>query len=199
MNKPDPAKTLSFASPEDLSLWLRANHHKESELWIKIFKNKSGIASVSWTDVVIETLCWGWIDGVKKSLNDQAYYQRITPRKPRSNWSKRNTEHVERLISAGRMEAPGLVQVQAAKADGRWDNAYLPASETEVPGDFVEALEKKSKAKQFFLTLNKSSKYAITYGLTTAKQPETRQRRFEKFMQMLEDEEKPGFGFKKKT
>ena len=135
---------------------------------------------------------------MKKSLDDRAYLQRITPRKARSSWSKRNTEHVERLIKENRMEEPGLVHVRAAKADGRWENAYLPPSEAEVPADFVAALENRPKAKQFFQTLNKSSKYAITYGLTTAKKPETRQRRFDKFVGMLEREEKPGFGFKKK-
>ena len=194
----DQEKTMAFASSEDLSEWLATNHATENELWLKIFKKKSGIPSVSWNDVVIETLRWGWIDGVKKSLDDQAYLQRITPRKARSSWSQRNTEHVERLTSEGRMEEPGLVQVRAAKADGRWESAYPPPSEAEVPADFVAALETKPRAKQFFQTLNKSSKYAITYGLTTAKKPETRQRRFEKFMNMLEREEKPGFGFKKK-
>lgn len=194
----NPAKTMTFVSSEDLSEWLEANHATEDELWVKIFKKKSGVPSVSWSDIVVETLRWGWIDGVKKSLDDQAYFQRITPRKARSSWSKRNTEHVERLISEGRMEAAGLVHVDAAKADGRWENAYLPPSETEVPADFVAALESRPKAKQFFQTLNKSSKYAITYGLVTAKKPETRQRRFEKFITMLDREENPGFGFKKK-
>ncbi|MEO1297890.1 MAG: YdeI/OmpD-associated family protein, partial [Cyanobacteria bacterium J06636_16] len=104
----------------------------------------------------------------------------------------------ERLITEGRMEEPGLAHVRAAKADGRWEKAYPPPSETEVPADFVAALEGRPKAKRVFQTLNKSSKYAITYGLTTAKRPETRQRRFEKFIDMLDREEKPGFGFKDK-
>ena len=197
MQETNPPRSMVFASPKELSQWLQANHDTESELWIKIFKKHTKIPSVSWNDVVIETLCWGWIDGVKKSLGEEAYLQRITPRKPRSDWSKRNTEHVERLIKEGRMKEPGLVHVYAAKADGRWENAYAPASEIEVPIDFIAALDKKPKAKKFFETLNKSSKYAITYGLTTAKKPETRQRRFEKFMDMLLREEKPGFGFKK--
>lgn len=198
MPEVDPAKMMTFTSSEELSEWLQANHATESELWVKVFKKKSKIQSVSWNDIVVETLRWGWIDGVKKSLDEQAYLQRITPRKARSSWSKRNTEHVERLIKENRMEEPGLVHVRAAKADGRWENAYLPPSEAEVPADFVAALENRPKAKQFFQTLNKSSKYAITYGLTTAKKPETRQRRFDKFVGMLEREEKPGFGFKKK-
>jgi len=159
-------------------------------LWIKIFKKNSKLPSVTWDHVVIESLCWGWIDGIKKSLDEQAYLQRITPRKVRSNWSKRNVEHVERLISEERMMEPGLVHVSAAKADGRWDNAYV-VSEMKVPDDFIAALEGKHKAKQFFETLNKSSRYVIAHGLTSAKKPETRQRRFAKYMDMIECEEKP--------
>lgn len=116
----------------------------------------------------------------------------------RSNWSKKNTEHVERLISEGRVEEPGLVHVRAAKADGRWKNAYLPASEMKVPADFLATLKSRPEAKQFFGTLDKSSRYAIAYGLITAKNPEIRQRRFKKFMDMLIRREKPGFGFKKR-
>ena len=197
MPEPDPTKIVAFASPEELSRWLEANHATESELWVKIFKKKAAVPSVSWHDVVIETLCWGWIDGVKKSIDDDAYLQRITPRKARSNWSKRNREHAERLISEGRMEKPGLVHVRAAQGDGRWENAYAPPSEMEVPEDFLAALAGNPKAQQFFGTLNRSSRYVIAYGLSTAKRPETRQRRFEKFMDMLVREEEPGFGFNK--
>ena len=190
MPKTDAPNPMSFKSSKDLSEWLQANHATESELFIKIYKKGSGIPSVDWNEVVIESLCGGWIDGVKKSLNTQAYLQRITPRKARSDWSKRNTEHVERLISEGRMQEPGLVHVRAAKADGRWENAYV-VSEIKVPEDFITALESRPKANQFFETLTKSSRYVIAYGLTSAKRPETRQRRFEKFMEMLLREEKP--------
>jgi len=196
--EPNPNKILSFESPAELGHWLSANHANETELWVKIFKKATGIPTVDWNDVVLETLCWGWIDGIKKSLDDQAYLQRITPRKARSNWSKRNTEHVARLISEGRMQEPGLEHVRAAKSDGRWENAYKPSSEMSVAADFLAALEAKPKLKAFYQTLNKSSRYAIAYGLDSAKKPETRQRRFEKFMDMLGRQEKPGFGFKKK-
>ena len=134
MPEPDPAKVMTFSLPIDLGRWLKVNHATESELWVKIFKKGTGIPSVTWDEVVIESLCWGWIDGVKKSLDAQAYVQRITPRKARSNWSKRNREHAERLISEGRMKGPGLVHVSSAKADGRWENAYA-TSEMEVPAD----------------------------------------------------------------
>lgn len=186
----DPEGIVTFATPKDLGQWLKVNHAAESELWVKIFKKNTGIPSVTWDDVVIEALCWGWIDGVRKSIDAQAYCQRITPRKARSNWSKRNREHAERLISEGRMKEAGLVHIRAAKADGRWENAYV-ASEMTVPEDFLAVLESKPKAKEFFETLNKSSRYVIAYGLASAKKPETRQRRFEKFMDMLVREEKP--------
>jgi len=184
------AKTMTFATSKALYQWLNVNHAIESELWVKIYKKKTGIESVTWDEVVIEILCWGWIDGVKKSLDEHAYLQRITPRKVRSIWSKRNTEHVARLISAGRMQEAGLVHVRAAKADGRWENAYS-LSEMTVPDDFIVALESKPKAKLFYETLAKSSRAVIAYGLTSAKKPATRVRRFEKFIGMLTNEEKP--------
>jgi len=190
MPEPDPFRILSFEKPKDLGEWLKDNHATKSELWVKIFKKNTGIQSVTWNDVVIEVLCWGWIDGVKKSIDEQAYLQRITPRTARSNWSKRNTEHVERLIKEDRMTESGLVHVRAAKSDGRWENAYV-VSEIEVPADFIAALENQPIVKQFFETLNKSSRYVIALGLTSAKKPETRQRRFKKYMTMLANEEKP--------
>jgi uncharacterized protein YdeI (YjbR/CyaY-like superfamily) len=190
MPEPDPLRIMTFLTPKDLGRWIKENHASASELWVKIYKKSTGIQSVTWNDVVIEALCWGWIDGVKKSIDDQAYLQRITPRQMRSNWSKRNTEHAERLISESRMMEPGLVHIRAAKADGRWENAYV-VSEMKVPADFLAALESKPNVKAFFETLNKSSRYVIAYGLISAKKPETRLRRFAKFMNMLSHEEKP--------
>lgn len=190
MPEADPSKIMTFTTPDDLCQWLSNNFASESELWVKIFKKNTGIQSVTWNDVVVECLCWGWIDGVKKSIDEQAYLQRITPRKPRSNWSKRNTEHVERLLREGRMMEPGMVHVNAAKADGRWESAYV-VSEMEIPADFLVALESQPDAKAFFATLTKSSRYVIAHGLISAKKPETRLKRFDKFMNMLVNEEKP--------
>lgn len=190
MPEVDPLKIMTFPTPENLGDWLKLNHATESELWVKIFKKSTKVQSVTWNDVVIEVLCWGWIDGIKKSIDDQAYLQRITPRKKHSNWSKRNTEHVERLIAAQRMQESGLVHVRAAKADGRWQNAYV-VSEMEVPDDFLVALETQQSVKAFYETLNKSDRYVIAFGLTSAKKVDTRQRRFTKYMTMLVNEEKP--------
>ncbi len=191
MPEPDPDKIKAFASPNDFGQWLEENHATASELWVKIFKIKSGMPSVTWAQVVIEALCWGWIDGVKKSLDEETYLQRVTPRKARSKWSKRNTEHVERLISEGRMTEAGLVHVRAAKLDGRWAAAYT-VSEMEVPTDFLDALSLKPKAKKFYDTLTKSSRSVIARGLLDAKRPETRLRRFQNFLDMLGRNEKPG-------
>ncbi|MBC3765599.1 YdeI/OmpD-associated family protein [Neptunicella marina] len=184
------SKMMAFATSGDLRQWFELNHASETELWVKIFKINSGVESVSWDDVVIESLCWGWIDGIKKSIDEQAYCQRITPRKARSVWSKRNREHVERLIDEQRMTEFGLAHVEAAKQDGRWDNAYA-VSEMKVPDDFLLALESNAKAKQFFETLTKSNLYSIAHALNSAKKAETRERRFAKYMQILVNQQKP--------
>ena len=199
MTDPGPKGVRGFKTQGDLRAWLEKHHDLRDELWIKVFKKHTKKPSVTWNEIVLESLCWGWIDGVKKSLDDEAYLQRITPRKPGSAWSKRNTEHVDRLIKEGRMQKSGLQQVEAAKADGRWESAYKPASEMKVPQDFLAAVAKNKKRKQFYDSLNKSSRYAIAYGLETAKKPETRERRFKKFIDMLTRTEEPGFGFKKKS
>jgi len=190
MPEVNPSHTMSFRTPKELEQWLKLNHKIENELWVKIFKINSEIQSVTWNEVVIEILCWGWIDGIKKSIDEKAYLQRITPRKPLSVWSKRNTKHVERLIKEDRMYESGLIHVREAKADGRWDKAYV-ASELKVPTDFLETLKKQPKEEQFFNTLTKSSRFVIAHGLTSAKKPETRQRRFTKYMTMLLNKEKP--------
>lgn len=190
MPTPNPSRIMPFPTSTVLGRWLESNHATENELWVKVYKKNSGIESVTWDDIVKEALCWGWIDGIKKTIDEHAYLQRITPRKPKSSWSKRNTEHVERLITEGRMTSSGLAHVAAAKADGRWENAYV-VSEMEVPPDFLAAIEKKPDLQQFFETLNKSHRNAIAHGLTSAKKPETRHKRFIKFLNMLAQKQKP--------
>jgi len=188
---PEPVKTRIHAFEDSAAFWqwLELNHATEPELWLKIYKKASGQKTINWEEAVIEALCWGWIDGIKKKFDEQAYLQRFTPRRKGSNWSKRNREHVDRLIAEGRMQETGLVHVRAAQADGRWEAAYA-ASEMVVPEDFLAALEQRPTAKAFFETLNRQNLYAIAYRLQTAKKPETRQKRFESFLGMLENEEK---------
>lgn len=190
MPEPDPTRTHAFATPADFGAWLEQHHASEPEVWIKMYKKGSGRQSIIWREAVIEALCWGWIDGISKKLDAEAYVQRFTPRRKGSNWSKVNREHVERLTAEGRMQEAGLIHVRAAQADGRWEAAYAPPSEMTLPEDFLLALEASPTAKAFFDILNRQNRYAIFYRLQTAKKPETRRRRMEKILEMLEGGEK---------
>jgi uncharacterized protein YdeI (YjbR/CyaY-like superfamily) len=176
---------LSFACPAELEDWLSKHHHSRTELWVRIFKAGSGRPSVSWTECVIEALRFGWIDGQKKPLDDRSFLQRLTPRKARSSWSVKNREHATKLIAEGRMTTAGQVQVDAAKADGRWESAYAGSAEMVIPQDFLDALNELPTAKAFFDTLNRTNLYPIYYRLHTAKRPETRARRMEKILEQL--------------
>lgn len=190
MPEPNRKKTRAFRTPEDFRRWLAANHSTETELWLRIYRKASARKSIDWEGAVIEALCWGWIDGIKKSFDASSWLQRFTPRRPGSVWSKRNREHVERLIAENRMEEPGLVHVRRAKADGRWEAAYAPASEMAVPDDFLAAVAAIPEAKRFFGTLNRANLYAIAWRLGTARKPETRQRRFDRLLEMLRNGER---------
>ncbi len=154
---------------------------------IKIAKKASGIPTVTHAEALDVALCYGWIDGQRDSFDDQWFLQRFTPRRPRSNWSKVNCAKVERLIEEGRMQPPGLAEVERARADGRWAAAYDAPSTATVPDDLQRALDQSPAAAAFFATLNSQNRYAILYRIQDAKKPETRARRIEKFMAMLED------------
>ncbi|MCA9686416.1 MAG: YdeI/OmpD-associated family protein, partial [Myxococcales bacterium] len=149
----------AFASVKSLETWLRSNHGRKQELWVRIYKKASGKPSVSWDEVVVACLAWGWIDGLKRSLDEDSYLQRITPRRPKSGWSKKNREHAERLIAEGRMQPAGLVHVEAARADGRWEQAYAGSAEMELPEDFLRALDAAPAAKAYFATLKRAQLY----------------------------------------
>jgi len=184
--EPDKSRIQTFEDAAAFWRWLELNHASEPEVWVKMYKKGSGQKTINWEEGVVEALCWGWIDGIRKPLDDQAYLQRFTPRRKGSNWSKRNREHVERLIAAGKMQEPGMAHVRAAQADGRWEAAYAPASEMAIPEDFLAALEERPAAKALFETLNRQNLYAIGYRLQTARTPETRQKRLERILEMLE-------------
>ena len=188
MSEPEP---LAFATRDDLENWLAENHASETELWVKLYKKASGIPSVTWQDCVIAALAWGWIDGVRHALDDTAYLQRLTPRRPKSNWSQKNVAHAERLIAEGRMQPAGMAHVEAARADGRWDAAYAASSEMEIPQDFLDALRKDKKAKATFDALTKTHLFAIYYRLHNAKRPETRAKRKAEMLARLSRGEKP--------
>lgn len=190
---PEPKKgsIRAFRTSDAFNRWLADNHDTATELYLRIYKKASKKPTVTWAEAVVEALCWGWIDSVKKSYDDVSYLQRFTPRRARSNWSKINRQTVERLLKEGdRMQEAGMVHVRAAQKDGRWEAAYAPPSEMTVPEDFVAAVKKNKAAWTFYQTLNKTNLYAIGYQLTTAKKPETRKRRFEKFLEMIKRQEK---------
>ena len=191
----DDTLIQAFETSECFYEWLRLNHNTETELWLKIYKKASGIKSIDWNDAVKMALCWGWIDGIKKSVDGDCYIQRLTPRRAKSIWSKRNTEHVAVLIEQGLMQQAGLIHVEAAKADGRWQAAYSISNDNEIPEDFLAAVEASAgingNTKEFFDTLSKSSRNIIAYGLKSAKKEETRKKRFDKFLAMLEDNVRP--------
>lgn len=173
----DSTEPRSFETPEALEAWLRLHHDSAQELWVRIFKKDSGTPSVNWEDCVVASIAWGWIDGLKRSLDEESFLQRLTPRRARSNWSKKNREHAERLIKEERMQPSGLAHVEAARKDGRWENAYAGSSEMVIPDDFLKELEKNGAAKKFFETLNRQNLFAIYHRLHTAKRPETRTKR----------------------
>jgi uncharacterized protein YdeI (YjbR/CyaY-like superfamily) len=179
-----------FAKPADFERWLRKHHAKASCVWVKYATKKSGIASIDWDQAVDVALCYGWIDGQAKSLDETYSLQRFTPRRKQSKWSKLNRERVARLTKAGRMQPAGLAEVERAKADGRWDAAYDSPANAKVPDDLAKALAKSAKAKKFFDSLSSANRYAILYRLHAAKKPETRARRLEKFIEMLNKGEK---------
>src|SRR3954470_12026885 len=187
--KPDDPIEL-FAKPADFDRWLRTHHASAPCIWVKYAKKKSGIPSIDWNQAVDVALCYGWIDGQAKSVDETYAVQRFTPRGSRSKWSKLNRERVARLTKAGLMQPAGLAEVERAKADGRWDSAYDSPSTAKVPDDLAKALAKSAKAKKFFDSLSSANRYAILYRLQEAKKPETRARRLAKFVDMLNQGEK---------
>jgi len=180
-----------FADPGALEAWLEENHDSSSAgLWLKIAKKGSGKRSVTYAEALELALCFGWIDSQKRGFDEAYFLQRFTPRRPRGRWSKINREKAEALIAAGRMRPAGLTEVEAAKADGRWDAAYAGQRTAEVPADLQRELDARPAAAEFFAGLDGANRYAIVYRLNDAKKPETRERRLRKFVGMLERGEK---------
>ena len=180
---------LLFADRAALRKWLSAHHASEPGLWLRIAKAASPLQSVTYAEALDVALCFGWIDGQKQSHDADSFLQKFTPRQKRSGWSKRNREHVARLIAAGEMHAAGMAAIDAAKADGRWDRAYDSPSTVAVPADLQAALDANPVARAFFETLKGANRYAILYRVQTAVKPETRARRIADFVAMLERRE----------
>ena len=185
----DDLPVIPFASQAEFETWLEENAGGDG-LWLKIAKKASGVTSIGYAEALESALCFGWIDSQKRGFDDAFFLQRFTPRRPRGKWSQINREKAEALIASGAMRPAGLVEVDAAKGDGRWDAAYAGQRTAEVPDDLQRELDRNGSARAFFATLDSANRYAILYRLQEAKKPETRERRLRKFVAMLERGEK---------
>lgn len=182
---------LAFESRSAWEAWLDENHTASRGLWLRFAKKGSGVESVSYAEAVEGALLYGWIDGQAASFDERFYLQRYTPRRSRSKWSKINRAKVEALVEAGRMRPAGLAEIERARADGRWEAAYDSPSTATVPEDLRKKLDENPEAAAFFETLNGTNRYAILYQIQDARKPETRARRIDKFVAMLNRGEKP--------
>jgi uncharacterized protein YdeI (YjbR/CyaY-like superfamily) len=176
---------LAFASAAAWEDWLEREHARSAGVWLKVAKKNATEPTVSYADALEVALCFGWIDGQKRPLDEQYWLQRFTPRTPASRWSRINTEKAEALIAAGRMRPAGVTQVERAKSDGRWDQAYASQRTTVVPDDLAAALAACPEAAEFFAGISSVNRFAIVYRIGTVKRPETRARKIAQYVQML--------------
>jgi uncharacterized protein YdeI (YjbR/CyaY-like superfamily) len=186
----DNLEVMSFETQQDWETWLKVHHTETKGIWLKIAKKEARTPSVSYSEALESAICYGWIDGQKASFDDKYWLQKFTPRTARSIWSKVNCEKATALIAEGRMQPAGLRQVERAKSDGRWDKAYDSQSKISIPDDFQRELDNNPKAREFFNTLNSVNRYAILFRIQTAKKPETRSARIQKFIEMLTQHQK---------
>jgi uncharacterized protein YdeI (YjbR/CyaY-like superfamily) len=185
---PDPRAIKSFPGEAAFEEWLARHHDSTAELWLKIHKKDSGLASVTYAQALDVALCWGWIDGIRKSFDERSFLQRFTPRKSKSVWSQINREHVARLTAAGRMTPHGQRQVDAARADGRWDAAYAPirrSTAESLPADLHAAIQASARARRTFETLNRSNLFALTYRTNNMKTAAGRAKKIADLVAML--------------
>jgi uncharacterized protein YdeI (YjbR/CyaY-like superfamily) len=186
---PDPRKIASFRTEAAFERWMRANHARETELWLRIYKKGSGVPTITNAQALDVALCWGWIDGIRKALDERSFLQRYTPRRARSIWSQINREHIARLTAAGRMTPHGQRQVDAARADGRWDAAYAPirsATKDTVPNDLRAAIEASPRARKTFRTLGRQNLFALAFRTNNMKTPAGRAKKIAALVAMLE-------------
>src|SRR5688500_16620051 len=185
---PNPQKIKSFRTEAALDSWMRRNHARATELWLRIYKKGSGVPTVTNAEALDEALCWGWIDGIRKALDEQSFLQRYSPRRAKSVWSQINRDHVARLTAAGRMTPYGQRQIDAAKADGRWDAAYAPlrsATVETIPDDLRAAIEASPLARKTFRTLGRPNLFALAFRTNQMKTPAGRARKIAALVAML--------------
>jgi uncharacterized protein YdeI (YjbR/CyaY-like superfamily) len=181
----DPKRVREFADEQSFYDWLAQHHDKEEEVWIKIHKVGSGLASITPKQAIDVVLCWGWIDGLRKGLDETSYLQRYTRRRSKSVWSKINVANVARLIEEGRMTEHGIEEVEAAQADGRWDRAYGSGKEMKIPDDLQAAIDAEPKARKMLATLTEQNRFALAFRVHNMKTAAGRQKKIEAFVDML--------------
>ena len=185
---PDSTRIKAFKSEGAFEAWLRANHARETEIWLRIYKKAAGKPTVTHAQALDVALCWGWIDGIRKGFDEESFLQRFTPRRARSIWSEINREHVGRLTAARRMRPPGQRQVDAAKADGRWAAAYAPiraATQASIPDDLRAAIDADPRASKTFQTLGRLNLFALAFRTNNMKTPAGRARKIASLVAML--------------
>jgi uncharacterized protein YdeI (YjbR/CyaY-like superfamily) len=181
---------FTFATKDEFAAWLDEHHASSDGLVIQMAKKGSGVPSVALPEALDVALCYGWIDGKRKGLDETYFLQMYTPRRARSRWSKINVAKVEALIASGEMRPAGLAEIERAKADGRWDAAYDSPRNMQVPPDLQAELDSDPAAAAFFASLDSVNRYAILYRLHDAKRPETRARRLAQYVEALKRGEK---------
>ena len=189
-----PPSGKSFRTAAAFDAWMQAHHADVDEIWLRVYKKHSGVESIAIAEALDIALCWGWIDGIRKRFDEQSYLQRYTPRRPKSIWSQINREHVARLTKAGRMTPHGQRQIDAAKADGRWDAAYAPmriAAGKEFPKDLKAAIHRNAKARKTFQSLSRQNLFALAFRTTNMKTPEGRAKKIAALVDMLARGETP--------
>lgn len=181
----DPDKVREFADAASFYAWLGAHHAAESEIWIKIHKVGSGLASITPEEAIHASLCWGWIDGIRKSFDAKSFLQRYSPRGAKSVWSQINVDNIGRLIAEGRMTEHGLKAVEAAKADGRWDRAYASGKDMRIPDDLQAAINAEPKAKAMLGALTAQNRFALAFRVHNMKTEAGRRKKIATFVEML--------------
>jgi uncharacterized protein YdeI (YjbR/CyaY-like superfamily) len=189
---PNPKRIKAFRTAAAFEVWLRTNHDRETELWLKIHKKGTGLLTVTHLEALDVALCWGWIDAIRKTFDDRSFLQRFTPRKAKSLWSQVNRDNIARLTAAGRMTPHGQRQVDAAKADGRWDAAYAPIrslTEASIPDDLRAAIEANPRARKTFSTLGRQKLFSLMFRTNNMKTPAGRARKIAELVALLADSE----------
>ncbi|MBX3529769.1 MAG: YdeI/OmpD-associated family protein [Rhizobiaceae bacterium] len=181
----DPKKMREFEDEDAFYRWLGDNHDTADELWIRIFKKGSGRKSIDAKQAIDVILCWGWIDGIRKSWDEHSFVQRYVPRRPKSVWSKINVDNVARLVRDGRMTEHGMKQVELARADGRWDRAYGSGRNLTLPDEMLAAIEAEPAAKEMLGRLTEQNRFALAFRVHNVKTEATRQKKIAEFVAML--------------